>query len=586
MSKARGLISGGDFASRTSGMYDSADNIRLSHISPAGFKKLGNKRLVKFETGQTSPQSFAWSPDGLHFYLAYSGDYIKHYECTSPFNLSGASVQATFNHSSWESACYGIEVSPDGRYLYIGGLDRDTVTQFTMVNQWQISASATSDLFNPGYEQQNKRLNNIFSIGTSDSNVRGFDFNGDGTKFYMTGISDDNVQQFSLSSAYDVGTASYDGAYSHGLNAPTEVRWNNDGTKFFIVSYSPNDEVVEYSVSTAYDVTSTVTEGTHFALGSYDTLPMGVAFNANGTQMFVVGVGSDKIHEWTLSTGFDLSSTVTYVSGTATGLSTPSHLEFNPAGTKLLVLNYEQYGNDLIRAYNLSTAFDSSTISDYETIDISTPRWATSSSVNGLTNHIVTPSGLRFNGDGTTVTTLDRHDSNYDKAVSIPLLTPYELSTYTDGVIENSNTVFNYPCTFRFNPDGTKCYILDVSDDRIYQYSLTKPYVLGRGSSVMTYDGMSSVLTDTDSVMRSFDFTPDGKGIYTCGSSQDTISHYTVSVPFDVTSTLTLTDKIDTTSYFETEPMEIRVVNTFDGGYKLHFLGTGADDLFELDINF
>ena len=120
MSKARGVISGGDFATRTSGMYDSADNIRLSHISPAGFTKLGNKRFVLFETGQTSPQSFAWSPDGLHFYLAYSGDYIKHYVCTSPFNLSGASVQATFNHSPWESTCYAIEVSPDGRYLYIG----------------------------------------------------------------------------------------------------------------------------------------------------------------------------------------------------------------------------------------------------------------------------------------------------------------------------------------------------------------------------------------------------------------------------------------------------------------------------------
>lgn len=585
MSKARGLISGGDFATRTSGMYDSADNIRLSHISPAGFKKLGNKRFVLFETGQVSPQSFAWSPDGLHFYLAYSGDYIRHYECSTPFNLSGASEQATFNHSPWESTCYAIEVSPDGRYLYIGGLNRDTINQFTMVNQWQLYATA-NELLNPGYEQQNKRLDNIFSIGTNDNNVRGFDFNDDGTKFYLTGISDDNVQQFSLSTAYHVGTATYEGAYSlSGINAPTEVRWNNDGTKFFIVSYSPNDEVVEYSVSTAYDVTSTVTEETHFNVGSYDTLPMGVAFNADGTQMFVVGIGSDKVHEWTLSTGFDLSSTVTYVSGTSTGLTSPSHLEFNPAGTKLLVLNYDQYGNDLIRAYNLSTAFDSSTISDYETIDISTSRWAVSG-VNGLSNQIVNPSGVRFNGDGTTVTMLDRHDSSYDKAVSIPLLTPYELSTYADGCIENSNTVFNYPCTFRFNPDGTKCYVLDVSDDRIYQYSLSKPYVLGRGSGVMTYDGMSSVFTNSDDVLRSFDFTPDGKAIYVCGSYQDTIAHYTVSVPFDVTSTLTLKDKIDTSSYFETEPMEIRVVNTFDGGYKLHFLGTGADDLFELDINF
>lgn len=582
MSKARGLISGGDFASRTSGMYDSADNIRLSQLSPAGLKKVGIHKFTKYETGQSFPYSFAWSPDGLHFYLAYSGDYIRHYECSTPFNISGASLQATFNNASYESTVYCMEVSPDGRYLYFGGPSRDTVMQFTMVNQWQLYSSA-NDLLNPGYEQQNKRLENIFSLGTGETQPRGFDFNDDGTKFYMVGTSDDNVQQFSLSSAYDVGTISYEGAYSLGLAAPTDIRWNNDGTKFFVVSYSSSDEVVEFSVSTAYDVTSTVTEGTHFNVSSYEVTPMGVAFNADGTQMYVVGVSSDKVHEWTLSTGFDLSSTVTYVSGTATGFSSPSHLEFNPSGTKLLIVNYDYSGSsDLIRAYNLSTAFDSSTMSSYETVDISTTRWPT---LSYLTNYILYPSGLRFNGDGTTITTIDRKDSNYDKVISIPLLTPYEISSYADGCIESSGTGFNYPNTFRFNPDGTKCYILDVSDDRIYQWSLTKPYVLGRGSGVMTLDGMSDVLTDTDSVMRSFDFTPDGKGIYTCGSYQDTISHYTVSVPFDVTSTLTLTDKIDTTVNFEDEPHEIRVVNTFDG-YKLHLLGTGSDDLIELDINF
>ncbi len=36
MSKARGLITGGDFESRSSGMYDSVDNVRIAAISQAG----------------------------------------------------------------------------------------------------------------------------------------------------------------------------------------------------------------------------------------------------------------------------------------------------------------------------------------------------------------------------------------------------------------------------------------------------------------------------------------------------------------------------------------------------------------------
>ena len=41
-----------------------------------------------------------------------------------------------------------------------------------------------------------------------------------------------------------------------------------------------------------------------------------IAFNNDGTRMFVAGVGNihkDRIHEYSLSTGFDLSSTVTHL---------------------------------------------------------------------------------------------------------------------------------------------------------------------------------------------------------------------------------------------------------------------------------
>ena len=600
MSRARGLITGDGFESRTSGMYDFEDNVRIasiSNMSTGGLRRVGMENRTLRTTGMTYPYSFAWSPDGLHLYIAYSGDYIRHYTVNTPFTDDGLSVQATFTNIPYDTNTLGIEISPDGRYLYFGGLDRDGVMQFTMTSAFDIASSANNTTFSPGYEQSNKRLDNIFSIGTADGYVRGCEFNGDGTKFYLIGFGDDNIQQFSLSTAYTVGTASYDGYYSlsaDGITSPYGMRWNNDGSKFFVTDYSANT-VIEYSVSNAYDVTSgTITEGTNYDVGSYETNPYDVAFNADGTKMYVIGNNSDKIHEWTLSTGFDLSSTVSYVSGTSLGMTDPAAFDFSPDGTLMAVVDY---GTDDLKGFTLSTGFDSSTISATQAIDLSNLRWPSGPSGNYyLTNYWATPTGCRFNGDGTTITILDRYNSNTDKAVSVPLLVPYDVRGFADGTVDGYAEGVGSPNSFRFSRDGTKFYIFDGSDDAIYQWSLHTPYALGRGSTAASYDGKTASLASADSIQYAFDWTPDGKGIFVCGSNTDTISFWEVSIPYDVTSTVTYGHAIDITGW-ENDPREIRVVNCYNAnktsggysrtaGYKLHVLGTGSDRLYEFDINF
>ena len=191
---------------------------------------------------------------------------------------------------------------------------------------------------------------------------------------YLVGFGDDNIQQFSLSTAYAVGTASYDGAYNVGADGldPYGVRWNNDGTKMFVVNYY-TDTVVEYSVSNAYDVTSgTITEGTNFSTSSYESSPFDVAFNSDGTKMYVIGNGGDEVNEWSLSTGFDLSSTVTHVSATSLGMTNPTAFDISPDGTFMAVVDYN---TDTLKGFTLSTPFDSSTISATESIDLSNDRW-------------------------------------------------------------------------------------------------------------------------------------------------------------------------------------------------------------------
>ena len=595
MSRARGLISGsgGNAESRTSGMYDSEDNIRISAISTDGLTKTGltTKQLLDYVSISLYPYDFAWSPDGLHLYIAYAGDYVRHYTVTEPFTFTGNSIQATFNNLNYDSSVFAIEVSPDGKYLYIGGQGKDTVMQFTMNTNWNVSAYPNNTTFTAGYEQINKRLDNIFNVGSADAYIRGFTFNDDGTKLYLTGYGDDNIQQFSLSTAYLVGTASYDGAYTFtGYGDPYAVRWNDDGTKLFMVDLG-DDKIVEYSVENAYDVTSgTITQNASYLTSSYESQPADVAFNSDGTKMFTVGMGGDEINEWSLSVGFDLTSTITHLNSQSLGTAQPTALDFSPDGTKLV---YVDAYTDELKYYTLSTGFDTTTMSSVvETIDLSpTYGWAQSpSNSNYVTNYFATPAGCRFNSDGTTISIMDRYNTSYDKLVSIPLTTPYDLRSFTDGCVDANVRGVDNPRACRFSRDGTKFYILDGTDDKIYQWSLTVPYALGRGSTAMSYDGVSSVLTNADSVINSFDWTPDGRGIFVCGSSTDSISFHTVSIPFDITSTITYKHFIDTTGW-ESTPECVRVVNAYNkvdgtGGYKLHFLGQSSRKLYEFDINF
>ena len=147
-------------------------------------------------------------------------------------------------------------------------------------------------------------------------------------KLYTCGYGTDVINQYTLSTAYKVDTATRDGGYDmtgdgaatlKGLDKP-------DGTKFFITDRGSPAEVVEYGVSNAWDITTgTITEGTNFSVSSYLTSPYDVAFNSSGTRMYVIRQSGDDIIEYDLSVGYDLSSamTVTYV-GTSGNLGGPT----------------------------------------------------------------------------------------------------------------------------------------------------------------------------------------------------------------------------------------------------------------------
>ncbi len=243
-----------------------------------------------------------------------------------------------------------------------------------------------------------------FDVSAQDTTPRGIAFNNDGTKMFVVGDTDNDINEYTLSTAFDLSTATFNDINGDGSGfdisgqdtTPQFIKFNNDGTKMFVIG-NDGDDINEYTLSTGFDL-STATfndingDGTGFDVSAQDELTRGIAFNNDGTIMYYIGNTDDEIYVYTLSTGFDLSTaTFNDINGDGTGFDitdqdgVPRGLTFNNDGTKMFVVG--DNGNE-INAYTLSTGFDlTSTVTHVGSFDIS--------------SQATNPQGIAFNITGT-----------------------------------------------------------------------------------------------------------------------------------------------------------------------------------------
>lgn len=228
-----------------------------------------------------------------------------------------------------------------------------------------------------GWSYQSKS----FSAASQETTPTGITFNSDATKMYVIGEGTDSIYQYSLSTAADVSTASYDSvslSVASQSDAPRSIVFNNDGTSLYICGTNAPARAFQYTLTTAYDLSTASYASKSFTVSSQELYPCGLIFNADGTAMYVVGSQNDTVYQYTLTTGFDVT-TASYASKSfsVSSLDTsPTGIEFNSDGTKIYVVGET---SDKIHAISLSTAYDISTASsDGESLDISgqggTPR--------------------------------------------------------------------------------------------------------------------------------------------------------------------------------------------------------------------
>ena len=507
---------------------------------------------------------------------------------TSSTLTPSATGDGTFTSSNPVVSGYDISLISSG---YIRQINATSSSGGT----WTESAEYSSDGTKIYFSQRNSDIIKVFSLstaydittiaGTSSSEYTlsadawAIRVNSAGTKIWVA--YDASIEQFTLSSSHDISTASSDGTWTIGTFI-RDIRFNDDGTKIYIADIN-SDDIKQYSLTTAYDITGTKTlDGSITGL----TNPTSILFNSDGSKLYYGQQNNSSVYVKNLGTLYDITTnvssgtTVAWDSGANSGSYEPLDMSFNSDGTRLFILHsqsgspYHKFlseftsgstnafnssdvgkkvvgnsGSAIITsaagAYTSVTPFaDTSAISSWQLFgaqgkadgsgieltgfvsgyDISSPSnvksWATPASP------AEDISSAMLGSDGTKGFYLDPGN---DQIVYITLSTAFDISTatrqgsFTTQSSEGSRGLYIFG-------DGTRIYTTSPSD-YVRRYDLSTAWDI----STVTYTN-NFYQAAQEASMNGLEFKPDGTKMYVCGTQNNTAYQYSLSTAWDITT--------------------------------------------------
>lgn len=467
------------------------------------------------------------------------------------WELNYASWQGIFSSgsiASYETTPADVQFNPDGTRMYILGDTRDAVLQYDL-----------STPYGPNTAFLPRK-----SVSAQYSLPSGIEFKPDGTKMYVIGAIACTVSEYDLSVAWDVTTATF--VQSFNVNAQTgtnslKVRFKDDGTKMYVLSET-NDRVYQYSLSTAWNVSTATYDSVSFLISGQETVALGMCFGDSGAKMYIIGQGNDTVYQYNLSSAWDLS-TATYsgLSFSVTAQETiPEDVFFKSDGTIMYVMG--QNGDD-VNQYALSTAWDVSTAS---LTQVSSPTFATIPGEN-------TPRGIYIKSDGTQFYLAGQGGKSvYQQSMS----SAWDVLTLASGYSVVSQD--NGPAGLAFKSDGTKMYVLGSTNDTVYQYSLATAW----NTLTATYDSVSFSVAAQETSPQGITFKDDGTKMYILGSgTSDSVYEYALSSAW-VVSSASYTTSFSVASQTGALPRKVRFQSD---GTKMFVLSTTNNAVYQYNLS-
>ena len=271
----------------------------------------------------------------------------------------GCAHVGPFSVASQESEPQAIAFSKSGEKMFIVGSDGDDVNEYTLTGAYCIGTASFVDSFVLGADpSQDDGVANVHA-------PQGIAFSKSGMKMFIADDHGNDVNEYTLTVAWDVSTASFVDTFNvlSQTQIPTGIAFSKSGEKMFITDTAGStDNVLEYTLTTAWDV-STASFVDKFDVRGQDRAPTDIAFSKSGEKMFITGNQKDNVYEYTLTAAWDVSSASFVDSFDISSQETEVRgIWFDSSGKTMFIVGGKDGVVD-VNIYKLTTAWDVSTAS-------------------------------------------------------------------------------------------------------------------------------------------------------------------------------------------------------------------------------
>lgn len=358
-------------------------------------------------------------------------------------NLLGLDETPYFDNTVSNALDNGSELQEENKvYINTGG-------GYTFP-AYSAGAHAVGDfVFKDGYKQRIESLTEASNPKQPDEYTAGPDTSLDEADWQYRYLKFDDVA---------LGETDNKTLDSH-TNGPThDIEWGKNGTKMYEMV---DKYIYEYDASEAYDLESCVANGNKITFGSANIT--GFKWNGDGTKMIITDWDNDRVYEYVCDNLLNPWSCAE-INGTSHTDSKyvhePDGIAFSSDfGTMLIIRN-----NGIIRKSTLTGDFDLGT-------EIDVVEYDHRSDYNDVRE-------IELSSDDKKLFIGER-DNN--------AIVTYTMPTALDiaNMVKDS-TLFLLPYTavngFCFGDSGTKLYVIDDNTNKMYQYYVPTPFILGTAS--------------------------------------------------------------------------------------------------------
>lgn len=454
---------------------------------------------------ETIPTGLTFKPDGTKMYIVGStSDSIHQYSLINAWDISTITYESSFSISSQETEAQGIVFNPEGTILYMIGRSSDSINQYTLDTPWDITTAI--------YLQN-------FSVAAYEPNPTGVAFSTDGTYMYITGANSDSIIQYSLSTSWDISTASFTQLFSISAQeqTPEDLVFSIDGTKLYIIGTSGRD-INEYTLSTPWSiVTAAYTQ--NFSVSSQELAPRALYLSPDSLKLYIIGTSGDSVYEYDVGFVYvadsQYSVSITNIDGqinstTWTGINNMTADQIEGSGEIYYAISTDNHNT-------------------WRIIDNSNGERVIAQNNNN--NWEINNSNIYSETSWISATSNTELDALQESLTSATYVIPYAIeSGIYDNISFNVSSQDTNAYKIIFNSTGSKMYMLGRNSDSIYQYSLSTSYRVDTAS----YDGVSFSFSTQDSDPLDIVFNSDGTKLYIFGNSTRKVYQYNLATAYNI----------------------------------------------------